>query len=109
MPPTTETFSEVYLGKQYSRKVESFGHWNIHFQQHVPSLVKFNYSLPEGASIGIYGRRNGIPTHTRYDFVEILDTRKKDKSKRSAKVINIIYMVFCLIFLASISFPQIVD
>ncbi|XP_035215579.1 teneurin-m-like isoform X2 [Stegodyphus dumicola] len=85
LPPTTETFSEVYLGKMYSRKVESFGHWNIHFQQHVPSLVRFNYSLPEGASIGIYGRRNGIPTHTRYDFVEILDTRKKDKSKRSAK------------------------
>ncbi|GFU07605.1 teneurin-m [Nephila pilipes] len=85
LPPTTETFSEVYLGKMYSRKVESFGHWNIHFQQHVPSLVRFNYSLPEGASLGIYGRRNGIPTHTRYDFVEILDTRKKDKSKRAAK------------------------
>lgn len=88
LPPTTETFSEAYLGKSYSRKVESFGHWNIHFQQHVPSLVKFNYTLAEGASVGVYGRRNGIPTHTRYDFVEILDTRKKDKSKRSAKVIN---------------------
>ncbi|KAG8200277.1 hypothetical protein JTE90_021927 [Oedothorax gibbosus] len=85
LPPTTETFSEVYLGKMYSRKVDSFGHWNIHFQQHVPSLVRFNYSLPEGSSVGIYGRRNGIPTHTRYDFVEILDTRKKDKNKRAAK------------------------
>ncbi|XP_071034790.1 teneurin-m isoform X5 [Parasteatoda tepidariorum] len=84
LPPTTETFSEIYLGKTYARKVDSFGHWNIHFQQHAPSLVKFNYSLPEGASVGVYGRRNGIPTHTRYDFVEILDTRKKD-SKRSTK------------------------
>lgn len=68
--------------------------------------MKFNYTLAEGASVGVYGRRNGIPTHTRYDFVEILDTRKKDKSKRSAKVINyystsilkkMIYIVLSLI------------
>lgn len=84
MPPVGESFSEVQIGKKYTQKISSFGHWNIQFLQNNPSLVKFNYSVPEGASIGIYGRRNGIPSHTRYDFVEILNTKQR-RTLRSAK------------------------
>ncbi|XP_023220703.1 teneurin-m-like isoform X2 [Centruroides sculpturatus] len=84
MPPVGESFSEVQIGKKYTQKISSFGHWNIQFLQNSPSLVKFNYSVPEGASIGIYGRRNGIPSHTRYDFVEILNTKQR-RTLRSAK------------------------
>lgn len=77
--------------------------------------MKFNYTLAEGASVGVYGRRNGIPTHTRYDFVEILDTRKKDKSKRSAKVIKLLQYfyskkddLYCIRFNKLINVPTLI-
>lgn len=34
--------------------------------------MKFDYSIPRGASIGVYGRRNALPTHTQYHFKEVL-------------------------------------
>jgi teneurin len=36
------------------------------------AYVKFNFTIPRGASIGFYARRNALPTHTQYDFKEIL-------------------------------------
>ncbi|XP_067120237.1 teneurin-m-like isoform X3 [Centruroides vittatus] len=83
-PPKSESFSEVQLGRRHSQKIPSYGHWNIQFHQRDPSLVKFNYTMPHGASVGVYGKRNGVPTHTRYDFTEILNSRDRS-SKRSEK------------------------
>jgi teneurin len=36
------------------------------------AYVKFNFTIPRGSSIGFYARRNALPTHTQYDFKEIL-------------------------------------
>ncbi|XP_035234064.1 teneurin-3-like, partial [Stegodyphus dumicola] len=83
-PPKSETFSEIQLGKSSSAKIGSFGYWNYQFHLRNPSLVKFNYTLSHGASLGVYGRRDGIPTHTRYDFFEILKPRSH-RTKRSEK------------------------
>ncbi|XP_022239152.1 teneurin-m-like isoform X2 [Limulus polyphemus] len=72
LPPESDVFSEIRLGTRNTRSIQSFGHWNIQFHQREADLVKFSFSIPLGASIGVYGRRNSIPFHTRYDFVEIL-------------------------------------
>ena len=37
-----------------------------------PSLVKFNLSLPLGSTVGVYASRDSVPTHTKYDFMEIV-------------------------------------
>ncbi|KAF8782814.1 Teneurin-m like protein [Argiope bruennichi] len=83
-PPRSETFSEIQLGKSTSVKIGVFGYWNYQFHLRNPSLVKFNYTLSHGASLGVYGRRDGVPTHTRYDFFEILKPRSR-RTKRSEK------------------------
>lgn len=36
------------------------------------AYVKYNFTIPRGSSIGFYARRNALPTHTQYDFKEIL-------------------------------------
>lgn len=44
----------------------------MQFYQSEPAYVKFDYNIPRGASIGVYARRNALPTHTQYHFKEVL-------------------------------------
>lgn len=44
----------------------------MQFYQSEPAYVKFLYNIPRGASIGVYARRNALPTHTQYHFKEVL-------------------------------------
>lgn len=44
----------------------------MQFYQSEPAYVKFDYTIPRGASIGVYARRNALPTHTQYHFKEVL-------------------------------------
>ncbi|KAL1432858.1 hypothetical protein MTO96_013053 [Rhipicephalus appendiculatus] len=83
-PSSSESFADMSIGKRHSKVVASYGHWNVQFNQQEPGLVKFNYTLPTGASVGIYGRRNSVPTHTRYDFAEILSARDR-RHRKAAK------------------------
>ncbi|KAL3991512.1 spleen tyrosine kinase [Sarotherodon galilaeus] len=41
-----------------------------------PMYLKFNVSLSKDALVGIYGRRGLPPSHTQFDFVELLDGRR---------------------------------
>ena len=65
-------FTEVQFGKRHSHRLPTFGHWNIHVVQSDSSLVKFSLSLPLGCSVGVYASRDSVPTHTKYDFMEII-------------------------------------
>lgn len=95
-PPRSETFMEIQLGKTSTSRIGAFGYWNYQFHLRNPSLVKFNYTLSNGASLGVYGRRDGVPTHTRYDFFEILKPKGR-RSKRSEKV-RFFFPFYLLIF-----------
>lgn len=44
----------------------------MQFYQSEPAYVKYDYNIPRGASIGVYARRNALPTHTQYHFKEVL-------------------------------------
>ena len=35
------------------------------------SYVTFDLSVPRGTSFGLYARRNALPTHTHYNFMEV--------------------------------------
>lgn len=63
----------------------------MQFYQSEPAYVKFDYNIPRGASIGVYARRNALPTHTQYHFKEVLSgfnaraTRSTHVSDREKK------------------------
>ena len=44
----------------------------MQFYQSEAAYVKFDYTIPRGASIGVYSRRNALPTHTQYHYKEVL-------------------------------------
>ena len=55
-----------------SKEIPPYSYWNMQFYQSEPAYVKFDYNIPRGASIGVYARRNALPTHTQYHFKEVL-------------------------------------
>ncbi|KFB41453.1 AGAP011034-PA-like protein [Anopheles sinensis] len=71
-PPDGTTFSQITLGQRLSKEIPPYSYWNMQFYQSEPAYVKFDYSIPRGASIGVYARRNALPTHTQYHFKEVL-------------------------------------
>lgn len=72
IPPDNTQFAEVELSKRLQRVIPSYGYWNMQFLTTEKAYVKFNFTIPRGSSIGFYARRNALPTHTQYDFKEIL-------------------------------------
>ncbi|XP_022650380.1 teneurin-m-like isoform X4 [Varroa destructor] len=83
-PATVDSFTELSVGHRHSHTIFAYGHWNVQFVQSEAALVKFNYTLPSTASLAVYGRRNSVPTHTRYDFSEILNARSSGIRSRKA-------------------------
>ncbi|XP_055317051.1 teneurin-m isoform X2 [Sitodiplosis mosellana] len=71
-PPDGTTFSQITLGQKLSKQIQPYSYWNMQFYQSEPAYVKFDYNIPRGASIGVYARRNALPTHTQYHFKEVL-------------------------------------
>lgn len=59
----------------------------MQFYQSEASYVKFDYMIPRGASIGVYARRNALPTHTQYHFLEVLSGFKA-RTTRASHVSN---------------------
>ncbi|XP_063415376.1 teneurin-m-like isoform X2 [Mytilus trossulus] len=65
--------------------------WMLKFNQDKDKRVKFNFSIPSSAILGVYGRRGIAPSIVQYDFFEVLDgstipmrkTRSTDRIKRS--------------------------
>ena len=49
-----------------------YGYWNVQFYQPARGFVTFDLDVPRGASVGVYARRNALPTHTNYDIMEVV-------------------------------------
>ena len=51
------------------------------------AFVNIDLKLPRGASLGLYGRRNALPTHTNYDIMEVVKgNEEKTRTSRAIKV-----------------------
>lgn len=55
----------------------------MQFYQSEAAYVRFDYNIPRGASIGVYARRNALPTHTQYDLLEVLSGFKARTTRAS--------------------------
>lgn len=82
-PPDGTTFAQVSLGQKLSKEIPPYGYWNMQFYQSEAAYVRFDYSIPRGASIGVYARRNALPTHTQYDLLEVLSGFKARTTRAS--------------------------
>ncbi|XP_011867432.1 PREDICTED: teneurin-m isoform X3 [Vollenhovia emeryi] len=82
-PPDGTTFAQVGLGQKLSEEILPYSYWNMQFYQSEAAYVRFDYSIPRGASIGVYARRNALPTHTQYDLLEVLSGFKARTTRAS--------------------------
>ncbi|KAG2457049.1 TEN4 protein, partial [Polypterus senegalus] len=74
-----ETFidmGEIDIGRKVTQKIPPGIFWRSQVFIDHPMYLKFNVSLGKDALVGIYGRRGLPPSHTQFDFVELLDGRR---------------------------------
>ncbi|XP_035281478.1 teneurin-3 isoform X3 [Anguilla anguilla] len=75
---------EVDLGRRAMQDVPPGVFWRSQLFINQPQFLKFNISVQKDALVGVYGRKGLPPSHTQYDFVELLDgSRLIAKDKRS--------------------------
>ncbi|XP_076182266.1 teneurin transmembrane protein Ten-m isoform X3 [Ptiloglossa arizonensis] len=82
-PPDGTTFAQVGLGQKLNKEIPPYSYWNMQFYQSEAAYVRFDYNIPRGASIGVYARRNALPTHTQYDLLEVLSGFKARTTRAS--------------------------
>ncbi|XP_053597810.1 teneurin-m isoform X3 [Microplitis demolitor] len=82
-PPDGTTFAQVTLGQHLNKEIPAYSYWNMQFYQSEAAYVRFDYNIPRGASIGVYARRNALPTHTQYDLLEVLSGFKARTTRAS--------------------------
>ncbi|XP_030207523.1 teneurin-3 isoform X1 [Gadus morhua] len=75
---------EVDVGRRAIQDVPPGIFWRSQIYIDQPQFLKFNISVQRDALVGVYGRKGLPPSHTQYDFVELLDgSRLLSKEKRS--------------------------
>ncbi|XP_051962703.1 teneurin-4-like isoform X2 [Xyrauchen texanus] len=67
---------EIDVGRKVAQLIPSGIFWRSQVFIDHPMYLKFNISLSKDALVGIYGRRGLSPSHTQFDFVELLDGRR---------------------------------
>ncbi|CAH1394248.1 unnamed protein product [Nezara viridula] len=87
-PPDGTTFAQVTLGQKLTKEIPPYGYWNMQFYQSDAAYVKFDYNIPRGASIAVYGRRNALPTHTQYHILEVLSGFKARTTRASQSTVK---------------------
>ncbi len=68
--------------------IPAYSYWNMQFYHSEPAYVKFELGLPRGASLGLYGRRNALPTHTNYDMLHIVSGYKNRNKRASSSLVT---------------------
>ncbi|XP_059078932.1 teneurin-m-like isoform X2 [Tigriopus californicus] len=71
LPPDGSTFAHLVLGEKQSQVIPAYSYWNFQFQQKASVYVEFDIEVPRGSSIGLYARRNAIPTLTLNDVRDV--------------------------------------
>ncbi|XP_040892180.1 teneurin-3-like [Toxotes jaculatrix] len=80
----TIDIGEVDVGRRTIQDVPPGVFWRSQIYIDQPQFLKFNISVQRDALVGVYGRKGLPPSHTQYDFVELLDgSRLISKDKRA--------------------------
>ena len=72
IPPADNTFAVVRLDESYAKTLSPHGYWSMQFFLPDDAYLQWNSTVPRGANLAVYGRRNALPTHTQYDVHHLL-------------------------------------
>uniref|UniRef100_A0A674A1T8 Teneurin transmembrane protein 3 n=1 Tax=Salmo trutta TaxID=8032 RepID=A0A674A1T8_SALTR len=75
---------QVEVGRRVSQGIPPGVFWRSRLAMEHPHFLKFNISVQKNALVGVYGRKGLPPSHTQYDFVELLDGSKLIAKERRA-------------------------
>nr|XP_054607704.1 teneurin-3 isoform X3 [Nothobranchius furzeri] len=83
---------EVDVGRRITQDVPPGVFWRSQLYIDQPQFLKFNIFLHKDALVGVYARKGLPPSHTQYDFVELLDgSRLISKDKRALSDRDLVY------------------
>uniref|UniRef100_A0A6I8R6T6 Teneurin-3 n=1 Tax=Xenopus tropicalis TaxID=8364 RepID=A0A6I8R6T6_XENTR len=75
---------ELDVGRRAVQEIPPGVFWRSQLSIDQPQFLKFNITLQKDALIGVYGRKGLPPSHTQYDFVELLEgSRLISREKRN--------------------------
>ena len=95
-PPDGTTFAQVTLGDKISNVIPPYSYWNMQFYHSEAAYVRFELGLPRSASLGLYGRRNALPTHTHYDMLHVMSGYKSRSRRASTVILLSLQFMVCL-------------
>jgi hypothetical protein len=84
VPPDATSFNQITLSESLVQTIPAYGYWNVQFYQPEAGYVNFALKVPRGASLGLYGRKNALPTHTNYDVMEVVKGLEDQRVSRRA-------------------------
>ncbi|RWS31001.1 N-acetylglucosamine-1-phosphodiester alpha-N-acetylglucosaminidase-like protein [Leptotrombidium deliense] len=66
--------------------LEAYNSWNGYLNQAQPGFVRFYFhSLPPSSRLALYARKNEVPSLTRYELVEFINSDKPPSSSKLTK------------------------
>ena len=63
-------------------------HLELQFHQPASAYVEFDFLIARGASIGVYGRKNAVPTLTQNDLREVISGVRARNGRDTANDIS---------------------
>uniref|UniRef100_A0A8C7FJ19 Teneurin transmembrane protein 3 n=1 Tax=Oncorhynchus kisutch TaxID=8019 RepID=A0A8C7FJ19_ONCKI len=75
---------QVEVGRRVGQGIPPGVFWRSRLAMEQPRFLKFNISVQKNALVGVYGRKGLPPSHTQYDFVELLDGSRLIAKERRA-------------------------
>ncbi|XP_043193937.1 teneurin-m-like isoform X3 [Amphibalanus amphitrite] len=96
VPPAGSTFSVVRLDESYAETLSPHGYWSMQFYLPDDAYLQWGSTVPRGASLAVYGRRNALPTHTQYDVHHLLRGYSRGLSRTSGQSVPQSFTEFLL-------------
>ena len=86
LPPDAGSFAPLPLGVRLTHTIPSYSYWNFQLEQTEAGYIQFSFSIPRGSSIGLYARKNAIPSLTINDIRDVLIGFRSLSAQKSALV-----------------------
>ena len=64
--------------------------FQLQFHQKEASYVEMNFIIPRGSSVGLYARKNAIPTLTLNDVRDVLNGFRSENNRNSRSIVRFI-------------------
>ncbi|CAG0898501.1 unnamed protein product [Cyprideis torosa] len=87
VPPDSSSFEHMNMTRHLTTTLPPHGYLNLQFLLLKSHPIRFNVTIPRGADVAVYGRRNALPSLTRHDFFHVIQgyTPREQRARRSLR------------------------